>query len=91
MVITSNSPCIMLRREKRKFAYPAYGIDTDLCRGCKACLEIGCPCISWVEGAGQTKDGHKRKGTVSINKETCVGCEVCTQICKFDAIVPVSK
>jgi indolepyruvate ferredoxin oxidoreductase, alpha subunit len=91
LIVCANSPCMMLRREKRKFEYPAYQIDTDKCRGCKACLEIGCPCISWTEGAGQTTDGHKRKGTVYINVETCVGCEACTQICKFEAIVPASK
>jgi indolepyruvate ferredoxin oxidoreductase alpha subunit len=88
VIVTINSPCIMLRREKRKFANPYYMIVTDKCRGCKMCLEIGCPAISWKEGAGETKDGHKRKGTVLINKAVCVGCELCAQVCKFEAIVP---
>ena len=93
VVITTNSPCMLLRRAKpmEKFKHPLYTIDDDKCRGCKACLEIGCPAISWKAGEGQTKNGHKRKGTVFINKDQCVGCEICAQVCKFEAIVPSTK
>jgi indolepyruvate ferredoxin oxidoreductase alpha subunit len=93
VIITENSPCILLRRAKplEKFKSPWYAIDAEKCRGCKVCLEINCPAMSWLEDAGQTKDGHKRKGTVLINKDQCVGCEVCAQICKFEAIVPGTK
>jgi indolepyruvate ferredoxin oxidoreductase alpha subunit len=92
VIITENSPCMLLRRAKplERFANPYFKIEADLCRGCKACLEIGCPAISWQESAGRTKDGHKRKGTVFIKKDQCVGCEVCGQICKFNAITPGS-
>jgi indolepyruvate ferredoxin oxidoreductase alpha subunit len=93
VVITTNSPCMLLRRAKpmEKFKYPLYMIDTDKCRGCKACLEINCPAISWQAGEGQTRDGHKRKGTVFINKDQCVGCEICAQVCKFETIVRSTK
>ena len=89
VIITENSPCMLLRRAKplEKFKYPFLAVDVDTCRGCKVCLEINCPAISWREGEGQTKDGHKRKGTAFINKDQCVGCDVCTQVCKFEAIV----
>lgn len=88
VVITENGPCMLHRREKRKFEYPYFMIAEDLCRGCKQCLEIGCPAISWKEGAGTTKDGKKRKGTVYINRLLCPGCGLCAQICKFESIVP---
>lgn len=93
VIITMNSPCMLLRRDRpsEKFTNPLYIIDTDKCRGCKVCLEINCPAISWQEGAGKTKDGHKRKGTVFINRDQCVGCEVCVQVCKFEAIGPGTK
>jgi indolepyruvate ferredoxin oxidoreductase alpha subunit len=93
VIITENSPCILLRRAKplEKFRNPFYVVDTDKCRGCTVCLEINCPALSWREGEGQTKDGHKRKGTGFINKDQCVGCEVCAQICKFEAIVPGTR
>ncbi|MCX5813116.1 MAG: indolepyruvate ferredoxin oxidoreductase subunit alpha [Proteobacteria bacterium] len=92
-IITVNSPCMLLRRANPlgKFKHPVYTIDTDRCRGCKVCLEINCPAVSWQKAEGQTKDGYKRKGTVFINKDQCVGCEVCVQVCKFEAIVPGAK
>ncbi len=91
VIVTVNAPCMLHRREKREFAHPFYKIDKDKCRGCMMCLEIGCPAISWHEVSGEeafTKDGHKRKGFVEINKLQCPGCGVCYQICKFDAIIP---
>ena len=90
VIITVNSPCMLLRRAKplEKFKNPVYAISTDNCRGCKMCLEVNCPAISWREAASQTKDGHRRKGTVYINPDQCVGCEVCLQICKYKAIIP---
>jgi indolepyruvate ferredoxin oxidoreductase, alpha subunit len=93
VIITVDSPCVLLRRAKpmEKFKNPVYAVSTDDCRGCKMCLEVNCPAISWREGAGQTKDGHKRKGTVYINPDQCVGCEICVQICKYEAIAPGKK
>jgi indolepyruvate ferredoxin oxidoreductase, alpha subunit len=88
VIITHNGPCMLHRREKRKFQYPYYKIDKDKCRGCKSCLEIGCPAISWTEQEGVTADGKNRKGFVSINKLQCPGCGLCSQICKFEAIIP---
>ena len=93
VIITVDSPCVLLRRANpmEKFKNPIYTISTDNCRGCKMCLEVNCPAISWRENAGETKDGHKRKGTVYINPDQCVGCEVCVQICKYEAIAPGKK
>jgi indolepyruvate ferredoxin oxidoreductase alpha subunit len=93
LILCMDSPCMLLRRAKplERFKTPVYQINVDNCRGCKMCLEINCPAISWRDGAGQTKDGHKRKGTVYINPDQCVGCEVCVQICKYDAIEPGKK
>jgi indolepyruvate ferredoxin oxidoreductase, alpha subunit len=88
VVITHNGPCMLHRREKRKFNYPYFEIDVDKCRGCKVCLDLGCPAISWREEEGTTKDGKKRKGTVFINKLQCPGCGLCEQVCKFESIIP---
>ena len=52
---------------------PAFNIN-DNCKNCKACLRIGCPAI---ENIG---------GKIRINKELCVACGVCKQLCKFSAI-----
>ena len=52
-----------------------YVIDADKCKGCKMCMRIGCPAISW-----------KDKKAV-IDPTQCVGCGVCEQLCKFDAFL----
>jgi indolepyruvate ferredoxin oxidoreductase alpha subunit len=90
VIITKNSPCMLLRREnpKERFEYPAYRVDTELCMGCRMCLQINCPAISWIPSPGRTKSGKKRKGTSFINKDQCVGCEVCIRVCEFEAIIP---
>jgi len=90
VIITKNSPCMLLRRSKPldRFEHPCYAVDIDLCRGCGLCLDINCPAISWVPEIGKTKDGRKRKGTARINRDQCVGCGICTQVCEFESITP---
>jgi indolepyruvate ferredoxin oxidoreductase, alpha subunit len=90
VIITRNSPCMLLRRANplARFAHPHYEVDSETCMGCRLCLEIGCPAISWLPGAGATKKGRKRKGTAFINRDQCVGCNVCSQVCEFEGIVP---
>lgn len=90
VIITQNSPCILLRRDKprERFKHPTYRIDNDGCTGCKMCLNVNCPAISWVENPGTSKSGSKRKGTSFINQDQCVGCAVCSQTCEFESILP---
>ena len=70
-VIISRRPCALLKYVKAK---PALTVDRDKCRSCHACMKIGCPALF-------TGDGRK----VSVDPTLCVGCGVCTQLCKFDA------
>ncbi len=70
-VIISRRPCALLKYVKAK---PALVIDEDKCRSCKACMRIGCPAISM------------KNGKAHIDATQCVGCEVCEQLCAFDAI-----
>jgi indolepyruvate ferredoxin oxidoreductase, alpha subunit len=93
VLITKNSPCMLLRRAKPRdrFAHPFYAINEDTCMGCRRCLDINCPAISWTPEAGTTKSGRKRKGNSHINRDQCVGCAICAQICEFDSIVPQAE
>ena len=93
VIITINSPCMLLRRSKprARFEHDAYQVDSEACSGCRLCLGINCPAISWVPGPGVSKAGTNRKGTAFINKDQCVGCEVCGQICEFDSIIPYGE
>ena len=93
VIITKNSPCMLLRRAKprERFEHPFYAIDDGLCMGCRLCLDVNCPAISWTPGIGKTKSGKKRKGTAQINRDQCVGCGICTQICEFGSIGPQAE
>lgn len=70
-VIISRRPCALLKYVK----HPGpIAVDSDKCKGCKACMSIGCPAISMEEGKAK------------IDATLCVGCGVCSQLCRFDAL-----
>ena len=80
-VIITNKPCVLIKREDVFEKGPVYVVEADNCTGCRACLKIGCPAIEWRPAA----DGSK-KGKAWIDPLLCTGCDVCRQLCKFDAI-----
>ena len=70
-VIISRRPCALLKYVK----HPGpICVDTEKCKGCKACMNIGCPAISMENGRAK------------IDTTLCVGCGVCRQLCKFGAL-----
>ena len=71
-VIIARRPCILLPEVKTA---PALFIDPEACKGCRQCMTIGCPSISFADKKA------------SIDPTLCVGCELCTQMCKFGAIL----
>ncbi|MBC8017416.1 MAG: indolepyruvate ferredoxin oxidoreductase subunit alpha [Verrucomicrobia bacterium] len=79
-VVITNRPCVLIKREGIFTSGAALTVDQENCSGCKACLKIGCPAIEWQPGA----DGSKGKACIDPN--LCNGCQVCRQLCKFDAI-----
>ena len=70
-VIISRRPCALLKYVKHPGPICS---DPEKCKGCKACMNIGCPAISMVDGKAK------------IDNTLCVGCGVCEQLCKFDAL-----
>ncbi len=70
-VIISRRPCVLLKYVKTA---PPLTVDPDRCRTCKACMKLGCPALSI------------RDGKAKIDATLCVGCGVCEQLCRFDAI-----
>ncbi|MCL2760972.1 MAG: indolepyruvate ferredoxin oxidoreductase subunit alpha [Desulfuromonadales bacterium] len=79
-VIITNRPCCLIKEEKRFKSGDINTVDTEKCSGCRACLKIGCPAIEWIPAP----DG--KKGKAKIDQLLCNGCDVCQQLCKFDAI-----
>ncbi len=70
-VIISRRPCALLKTVKKNA--PSF-VDNEKCRGCKKCMKIGCPAISFRE----------KKAVIDFTQ--CIGCGVCKQMCAFDAI-----
>ena len=71
-VIISRRPCVLLKYVKLA---PPISVDADKCKGCKSCMKLGCPAISF------------RDKKAVIDETLCVGCGVCEQMCKFDAFI----
>ncbi len=69
-LVISRRPCALLKYVKHS---PPIIPDTDKCVGCRACMKIGCPAISVDK-------------KVSIDETLCVGCGVCSQLCKYGAL-----
>ncbi len=72
-VIIARRPCVLIPEIRAKLA-PALSIDHEKCVGCKKCMGIGCPAISFSD----------KKAT--IDETLCVGCELCVKMCAFEAI-----
>lgn len=70
-LIIARKPCALLKAVKHK---PPFHIDADKCKNCKSCMRIGCPALV---------SGDK---CITIDNTLCVGCGLCEQLCKFDAI-----
>lgn len=75
--IVTKRPCVLIK------GLPAPKtkcvVDRDKCKKCKMCLKVGCPAIFFKDGKSY------------IEPSMCVGCEVCLQVCKFDAIGKVGE
>lgn len=71
-VIVCRRPCALLKGVKK---LPSFRIDSDKCKSCRACMGIGCPCISMVNGKA------------FIDSTLCTGCGLCSQMCRFNAII----
>lgn len=70
-IIISRRPCVMIKGTVHK---PPISVDESKCVDCKQCMSIGCPAI-----AVKDKKAH-------IDPTLCIGCKVCSQMCKFEAI-----
>jgi indolepyruvate ferredoxin oxidoreductase, alpha subunit len=75
-VIVSRAPCPL---NEGKPVGQTLTINTDQCQQCYECLGLGCPAIERDEAHG-----------LRINDLLCGGCDLCKQVCSFDAIVPKS-
>ncbi len=70
-VIVARRPCVLLPTVKKDYRNT---INVQACKGCKACMRIGCPAIR--------ADGDH----LEVDWSLCVGCGLCARLCRFGAM-----
>jgi indolepyruvate ferredoxin oxidoreductase alpha subunit len=75
--IITKQPCILIKGQK--LTNERNAIDTDKCIGCRKCMAMGCPAISFADKKAR------------IDSLLCTGCGVCVKICSVNAIVKTEE
>jgi len=63
-VVISDRPCVL---DPVRIKGPAMGVEQESCIACQACMNLGCPAITWSEG------WHEGRHKVQIDPEACIG------------------
>ena len=75
--IVTKRPCVLIKGLPKPKTKCI--VNREKCKKCKMCLKVGCPAVFFKDGKSY------------IEQSMCVGCEVCLQVCKFDAIERVGE
>ncbi len=75
-IIIANGPCAL----KYNMENPYYYVDPQICISCRSCIKTNCPPLRMIQYEGIDKLKS------SIDKDMCVGCSVCAQVCPVNAI-----
>jgi indolepyruvate ferredoxin oxidoreductase alpha subunit len=77
-VVVAGGPC---RIAAKLMNAGTFEVDAEKCKACGACFKLGCPAI---ERGETVVEGKRYKA--HIDPVQCSGCDLCPQVCKFDAI-----
>jgi len=76
-VLIADRPCVL---DPVKIKGPPFEVIQEQCNACQACMNLGCPAITWSE---QSFEGRHK---VQIDPSLCIGCTLCAQVCAVDCI-----
>lgn len=90
-LVISRAPCVLLVSRFKGAKRKVFKVDIEKCTGCKLCLGLGCPPITWqcfqnIPGSPARKKSAKQEGVATIDTSLCTGCSLCEQVCKAGAI-----
>src|SRR3990170_250152 len=80
-VLIADRPCVL---DPVKIKGPPFEVIGAQCNACQACMNIGCPAITWSDRSFEGR--HK----VQIDQALCIGCTLCAQVCAVDCIKTVA-
>ncbi len=75
-VVIVRRECALQVQRRKKIKNPLTYVDIELCIGCRKCIELGCPAVTY----------NKKEKKAGIDKLLCVDCGLCNQICPVGAI-----
>ena len=75
-VLIADRPCVL---DPVKIKGPPFAVVDEQCNACQACMNLGCPAITWSANPSKA-------GTGADRASLCIGCTLCAQVCTVDCI-----
>jgi indolepyruvate ferredoxin oxidoreductase alpha subunit len=81
VVVLQRECALQVQRRTRRRGPAATYVDEEKCIGCRICVELGCPAVTF--------NAESRKA--GIDEILCVDCGLCAQVCPQDAIIDPNR